>query len=211
MINIKGFADYISAVNEAVIMPIDYSDLMRELAEACAARPISIDQANMISWNHDVKFKRYDDFYRELPDEFKHTAPPRNTPLFGFIDSDNNVNIVLSIPAIGFRELGFISHMMQHESVHKGQWERRPNVEYTLPDANDRASYFSNKDEIMAFSQSIIEMMLSREGLRNISQLRDLLRRNPLYNDIKRVVSEDVLKKYNKYIYQYAEQYLNEE
>jgi hypothetical protein len=63
----------------------------------------------------------------------------------------------------------------------------------------------------MAFSQSIIEMMLSNEGLRNISQLRDLLRRNPLYNDIKRVVSEDVLKKYNKYIYQYAEQYLNEE
>jgi len=210
MINIKRFSDYVSSINEAVIMPIDYTELMRELAEACAVRPISVDQANMIAWNHDVKFKRYEDFYRELPDEFKHTAPPRNTPLFGFIDSDNNVNIVLNIPGIGFRELGFISHMIQHESVHKGQWERRPNVEYTLPDANDRASYFSNKDEIMAFSQSIIEMMLSREGLRDISQLRDLLKRNPLYNDIKKVVSEDVLRRYNKYIYQYAEQYLNQ-
>lgn len=209
MYNIKGFKDYTESVNEAVIMPIDYSDLMRELAEACAQRPISIDQANMIAWNHDVKFKRYDEFYRSLPDNLKHTAPPQNTPLFGYIDDENNVTIVLSIPGIGFRELGFISHMIQHESIHKGQWERRPNVEYTLPDANDRAKYFSNKDEIMAFSQSIVEIMLSRQRIREMSQLRELLKTNPLYNDIKKVVGEDVLKKYNKYIYQYAEQYLN--
>ena len=208
MYNIKGFEDYISAINEAVIMPIDYSELMRELTEACAQRPISIDQANMIAWNHDVKFKRYEDFYGALPDNLKHTAPPRNTPLFGFIDDENNVTIVLNIPGIGFRELGFISHMIQHESIHKGQWERRPNVEYTLPDANDRGKYFSNKDEIMAFSQSIIEMMMSQQRIREMSQLGTLLKSNPLYNDIKRVVSDDVLKKYNKYIYQYAEQYL---
>ena len=63
MDNIKGFKDYTASVNEAVIMPIDYSELMRELTEACAQRPISIDQANMIAWNHDVKFKRYDEFY----------------------------------------------------------------------------------------------------------------------------------------------------
>jgi hypothetical protein len=209
MHNIKGFKDYTTSVNEAVIMPIDYSELMRELSEACAQRPISIDQANMIAWNHDVKFKRYDEFYRSLPDNLKHTAPPQNTPLFGYIDDENNVTIVLSIPGIGFRELGFISHMIQHESIHKGQWERRANVEYTLPDANDRAKYFSNKDEIMAFSQSIVEIMLSHQRIRQMSQLRDLLKTNPLYNDIKKVVTEDVLKKYNKYIYQYAEQYLN--
>jgi hypothetical protein len=209
MHNIKGFKDYTTSVNEAVIMPIDYSELMRELSEACAQRPISIDQANMIAWNHDVKFKRYDEFYRSLPDNLKHTAPPQNTPLFGYIDDENNVTIVLSIPGIGFRELGFISHMIQHESIHKGQWERRANVEYTLPDANDRAKYFSNKDEIMAFSQSIVEIMLSHQRIRQMSQLRDLLKTNPLYNDIKKVVAEDVLKKYNKYIYQYAEQYLN--
>lgn len=209
MDNIKGFKDYTASVNEAVIMPIDYSELIRELTEACAQRPISIDQANMIAWNHDVKFKRYDEFYRSLPDNLKHTAPPQNTPLFGYIDEENNVTIVLSIPGIGFRELGFISHMIQHESIHKGQWERRDNVEYTLPDANDRTKYFSNKDEIMAFSQSIIEIMLSHQRIREMSQLRELLKTNPLYNDIKKVVSDDVLKKYNKYIYQYAEQYLN--
>jgi hypothetical protein len=62
----------------------------------------------------------------------------------------------------------------------------------------------------MAFSQSIIEMMLSNEGLRNMSQITTLLKKNPLYNDIKKVLSEDVLKKYNKYIYQYAEQYLEQ-
>jgi hypothetical protein len=209
MYNIKEFKDYIISVNEAVIMPIDYSELMRELTEACAQRPISIDQANMIAWNHDVKFKGYDEFYRSLPDNLKHTAPPRNTPLFGYIDDENNVTIVLSIPGIGFRELGFISHMIQHESIHKGQWERRANVEYTLPDANDRAKYFSNKDEIMAFSQSIVEIMLSHQRIRQMSQLKELLKTNHLYNDIKKVVGDDVLKKYNKYIYQYAEQYLN--
>ena len=176
MYNIKKFKDYTGPINEAVIMPIDYSELMRELAEACSQRPISIDQANMIAWNHDVKFKRYDEFYGALPDNLKHTAPPQNTPLFGYIDDDNNVTIVLNIPGIGFRELGFISHMIQHESIHKGQWERRANVEYTLPDANDRAKYFSNKDEIMAFSQSIVEIMLSRQRIRQMSQLRELLK-----------------------------------
>jgi hypothetical protein len=210
MYNIKGFKDYVSLINEAVIMPIDYTELIKELTEACGTRPISVEQANMIGNEHGVIFKTYNEFYEALPDHLKHTAPPRGTPIFGLVDSNNEVNIVVGIPAIGYRELGFISHVIQHESIHKGQWERRgENVEYTLPDANDRGSYFSNKDEIMAFSQSIIEMMMSMGGLRNMSQLGDLLGKNRLYLDIKRNVSEDVLKKYNKYIYQYAEQYLN--
>lgn len=216
MKNIKSFLDYFSPVNEAVIMPTNSVELIKELTNECCSnkneRILTLDSANKIGSKYGVIFKSYNDFYESLPEHLKHTAPPSNTPIFGLLDENNKINVVLGMPKITLYDINFISHIIQHESVHKGQEERRnKSVKYTLPDPKDSKSYFSTKDEIMAFSQSIIDMMLSREGFRDISQLRSLLKRNPLYNDIKKAVDEDVLKRYNKYIYQYAEQYLNKE
>ena len=222
MNNIKGFKDYISMVNEAVIMPKDIERMIEELRRDIARKGlISLDEANDIAEEHGVTFIDYSDFYDSLSPELKHTAPPQTTPVFGFFREDGMICIIVTgmdrmgiarTPHISGMNLGFINHIIQHESIHTEQWRRRGDkVKYTLPDPKDSKAYFSNKDEIMAFSQSMIEMMMSHEGLRDISQLRKLLSRNPLWMDIKKSgVSEDVKKKYLKYIYQYAEQYLNQ-
>jgi hypothetical protein len=222
MNNIKRFSDYISTVNEAIIMPREINPMISELRNDIARKGfLSLDEANDISEAYGVKFIDYSDFYDALSDNLKHTAPPRNTPVFGFFREDGIICVVVTgldrrgiegIPHISAMNLGFINHIIQHESIHTEQWRRREGkMEYTLPDPKDSRAYFSNKDEIMAFSQSMIEMMMSHEGLRNISQLKELLDRNRLWQDIKKSgVSEEVKKRYLKYIYQYAEQYLNQ-
>jgi len=222
MNSIKGFKDYVSMVNEAIIMPKNTGEMIERLRGDIARKGLlSLDEANDIAEEYGVIFMDYADFYRGLADELKHTAPPRNTPVFGFFREDGTICIVITgldrrgfegTPHISAMNLGFINHIIQHESIHADQWKRRDGkAEYTLPDPKDSEAYFSNKDEIMAFSQSMIEMMMSHEGLRNISQLKELLDRNRLWQDIKKSgVSEEVKKRYLKYIYQYAEEYLNQ-
>lgn len=222
MNNIKGFKDYVSMVNEAIIMPKNTEEMIERLRGDIARKGfLSLDEANDISEAYGVKFIDYSDFYDTLRDDLKHTAPPRNTPVFGFFREDGTICIIITgldrmgfegTPHISPMNLGLINHIIQHESIHTDQWKRRDGkAEYTLPDPKDRKSYFSNKDEIMAFSQSMIEMMMTHEGLTNISQLQRLLDRNRLWQDIKKSgVSEEVKKRYLKYIYQYAEQYLNQ-
>jgi hypothetical protein len=90
--------------------------------------------------------------------------------------------------------------------VHVGQWSRR-RVHQAGPNPMDRAAYFSNKDEIMAFSQSIADQLIAmgartpQEAIKQLSSLR-------LYLDIKRNVDSRTLKRYHKYIYLYLEEEL---
>ena len=203
--------NYKQFITEAAILPLSFRDMLNELSRACAYRPLSIQMTNTITEPYGVIFKTYDDFYTGLADHLKHTAPPRRTPLFGYIDADNRINIVASIPMIGIRELPFINHMAQHESVHLGQWEKRAGkVEWTLPDPNDRKAYFSNKDEIMAFSQSVSEMMINNQGVRSMDDIPGALSTNPLWRDIKGFVSDTVRTRYLKYIYQYIKAYVDD-
>ena len=68
----------------------------------------------------------------------------------------------------------------------------------------NKKEYFSNKEEIMAFSQSISDMLMKLNP-KNIKSALMLLNRNQLWNDIKEVVDKDVLQRYQKYIYLYLE------
>lgn len=176
---------------------------------------ISMEDINQISNQYGVYFIDYETFYQELSQELKHTAPPRNTPLFGFLDPNNNIKIVVNIPFIGIRELPFIKHICEHESVHREQWRKRGNnIEWTLPNANVPKEYFSNKDEIMAFSQSIVEMITNSMTLRPPGTLKGLINEleyNDLWKTIKRSVSEDVKNRYLKYITQYFQNYLSQQ
>lgn len=173
---------------------------------------ISMEDINQIANQYGVYFIDYNTFYEELPQELKHTAPPRNTPLFGFIDSNNSIKIVVNVPFIGIRELPFIKHICEHESVHREQWRRRGNnIEWSLPNANDSKEYFSNKDEIMAFSQSIVEMITNSRirAPKTLKGLIDELKYNDLWKTIKRTVDQDVKNRYLKYITQYFQDYLS--
>jgi hypothetical protein len=109
-----------------------------------------------------------------------------------------------------------------HERVHQGQNSRR-NIEFTLVNPTNRKKYFSNKDEIMAFSwtianglfknnnsiQNAIKELDSEIITKPIETLSSTRIRTPEYkmiwNDIKRNCDEKTLKRYRKYIYMYLE------
>jgi hypothetical protein len=73
-----------------------------------------------------------------------------------------------------------------------------------LGDVRDLKKYFSNKDEVMAFSQSISDMIMGR-GPKNLKDAIQRIKNNELYNDIKKHVDEEILKRYQKYIFLYLE------
>jgi hypothetical protein len=219
MNKIKKFADFVQ-LDEAAIMPRDIESMIASLRTEIARKGlISLYEANDIAEEYGVIFIDYNDFYESLRDDLKHTAPPRDVPVFGFFREDGMICIVVtgvdrrgieSMPSISAMNLGFINHIIQHESIHTEQWRRREGrVEYTLPDPKDRKLYFSNKDEIMAFAQSMVEMMMTQDRLTDISQLQRALNRNPLWQDIKKSgISDEVKNKYLKYVYEYANNYL---
>ena len=197
-------------VNEKVIMPSDFTNLERELRYFLVRGPVSRETANGIANKYNVYFLSYDEFYEGLPERSKHTAPPKGV-IFGYIGEDLTIRIVTPRPSISIMDLPFIHHMIQHESIHVGQWQRKSkDLVFEYPDPKDRAEYYSNKDEIMAFSQSIIEMMMSQNRLRSLEDLRMALETNPLWNNIKRVVPDEIKQRYLKYIYEYATNYLPE-
>jgi len=207
----KRIIDFSQFINERAIMPSDFSEMLDSIREACIFRPLTTRQLNEISEPYDVIFVTYDEFLDGLPEHLKNTAPPRDggIPIFGYIDSMNRINVVMIIPMLGIRELPFVNHIIQHESVHKGQWERRPEeIKWTLPDPNNRKEYFSNVDEIMAFSQSIAEMLMNQQRLSDLKMLPNELKRNPLWRDIKNYVDDRTKSRYLKYIYEYIKNYL---
>ena len=204
--------DFNSFINEKVIMPRDFSQMFDEIRNIVSFRPLTVYQINVTTRPFGVFFVTYDEFYDQLPEELKHTAPPRGIPLFGHVDANNNIKIVVSIPFIGVRELPFIHHMIQHESIHTGQWGKRAGrVEWTLPNPKDRKAYFSDKDEIMAFSQSIVDLLITNQNVKDLGEVPQQLERNRLWNDIKSQVDDDVKRRYLKYIYEYAKNYLDSE
>ena len=202
------------SVNEAVIMPKNFGKMMDEInSKTSKARhgDITLEEANKIGESYGVKFLNYDEFLEALPENLRHTAPPRGTPFFGFLDKNDTIKIVSGFGRVTFRDLGFINHILEHESVHIGQSERNKSGKCTLPNANDSKAYFSDKNEVMAFSQSIINMIHEMTPIRNLEQLKRALNSNPLWRNIKSAIGNDkeIKNRYLKYIYQYAEKYID--
>jgi hypothetical protein len=157
----------------------------------------------------------YNEFYQSLPDEDKKTAPPRHeAPFFAlfhtvrkkpmFVLSD--VNALRFIP--NFKEI--VDDIIGHERVHAGQVSRRKGGEYVLPNPNIEKDYFSNKEEIMAFSWSMANQIAKMsknfdESLLKFKSGRFGPMMTQLWNKINKVCSEEVVNRYRKMIYQYLD------
>ena len=74
-----------------------------------------------------------------------------------------------------------------------------------MPDPKKIGAYFADTDEIMSFSQSIVDMLINMDKVKSLKDGIKKLKDNRLYKDVKRNVSTEVLKKYHKYIYLYLE------
>jgi hypothetical protein len=171
----------------------------------------------------------YDDFYNSLSDADKRVAPPRQgVPFFALFHPENKkpmfVLVDRNAPRFipNFKEI--VDDIIRHEKIHAEQVRRKGDIEYSLPSPTDRKSYFSNKEEIMAFSWTIANGLSKRN--RNIESAMTSLdeefvihsgmgmrpeEHKMLWVDIKRYCDEIVLKRYRKYIYMYLDKILNKE
>ena len=197
--------------------------------------PITFERVVEIGERNGVEVVDYDTFYNELSDIDKTTAPPRNgVPVFALAnDETGRPRVVFGDmftkadappppPPPGFRlppnfrpprgpmpitmrEIDHIYHMLKHENIHLKQQAKRPGYTKPMPNPVNRGKYFTDTDEIMAFSQSIVDMLINTQRARNLKDAFDKLKNNHLYKDVKRYVTPEVLKKYHKYIYLYLE------
>ena len=179
-----------------------------EEAVLSARLPISTEEFAEIGAEYGIEIVDYDTFYAELSDAHRESAPPRGVPAFATVNPDTlRPRVIVNVPRIDMRLFDYIFHMLKHEMVHVGQWSRRAVQREGGPNPTDRTAYFSDKDEIMAFSQSIVDQMI-KMGARSISQGMLFLPQIRLYLDIRKAVDQTVLNRYHKYIYLYLEQEL---
>lgn len=153
---------------------------------------------------YSVEVVPYSTFIRELPDEHKDSAPDPRTHLFALLNPvTERPRVVVNVPMLGHREFKYIAHMIKHELIHMGQSARRP---YGMGaggfDPNDKTAYFSNKDEVMAFSHSVADQLL-QQGAGDMEEAMAMLPGLRLWKDIKANATPQALARYRKYIYQY--------
>ena len=164
---------------------------------------------------NDFDVVEYDEFYDSLGEADKKTAPPRGVPFFAlfnpirkkamFVICDRNT--IRRIP--NFKEI--VNDIIGHEKVHAEQTIRRDNIEFALPSPTDQKAYFSNKEEIMAFSWTISNDLSKKS--QTVEDAIDRLDREfsrdqwcQIWSSIKRVCDENVIKRYRKYIYMYLDE-----
>jgi hypothetical protein len=92
---------------------------------------------------------------------------------------------------------------------------RKGNINYKLPSPLDRKSYFSNKEEVMAFSFTI-----SNELSKRVTSAKSGMEKlqigidgpsGSLWFDIKKYCDEKTINRYKKYIYMYLTEIFNKE
>lgn len=188
---------YIKYFKEAIIMP--------DITEDDNTKISTFEDAVEYGKKNGYDVVMYDDFINSLSERNKETAPPKGqVPFFALFNPNTNR------PMFVFNFVNMISHMpmkeimddiIGHEKIHQQQNSRRK-VEFQLPDPTKMKKYFSNKDEIMAFSYSVSKelMKFSRNPKDAISNLG----KSRLWNDINRFIDDNkILNRYKKYIYLY--------
>jgi hypothetical protein len=198
-------------VSEAIIdwRTDELEDLESRLREI--NRPISREQFAQIVSEYGIDVLDYDTFYDNLADENKAGAPPRQAGLFAlFNPNSRRPQLVVSLPYLPPPAIAHALHMIKHEIIHSHQAARRPEHLTTGGwNVHNKKEYFSNKDEVMAFSHSVADELLSR-GYRTPTDAIHNLDKSMLWKSIRRAnPTEDTLNRYRKYIYLYLTQELN--
>jgi len=175
---------HLKRFNEAII---DWeTDNIKSFYQELKGRkfPLSFSDLKEVGDMNDIEVVDYKTFYDELPnEEMKKDAPPRNAPR---------------------HLLDYIYHMLKHENIHIEQKRRnKDNKGEFLGDVRNKKEYFSNKDEIMAFSQSISDMVMDMCPY-NMQEAIKMIEKTPLWREIQ-ILDDKVQKRYKKYIYLYLE------
>lgn len=171
-----------------------------------------LDYAN----KNDFDLVKYTEFYNSLSDIDRKTAPPKQTPFFALFHPIRKkpmfVIAHINIPKMFPNFKNIVDGIIGHERIHAGQAGRK-NAEYILPNPLDRKIYFSNKEEIMAFSYTIAKEIISNNDFhKSYGRGEDLtkvlpskLKYSNTYAAVKKYVDQKTLNRYKKYIYLYVQ------
>lgn len=155
----------------------------------------------------------YDDFYNSLSENNKKEAPPRSAPFFAIFHPIRKrpmfvVGNEMLIGRMINKEL--VNDIIGHERIHSEQSRRKVSIDYKLPSPLDRKSYFSNKEEIMAFSWTIANDISKKANNFEEAKISFINSSNRIWGDIKKICDEKTIKRYKKYIYLYLEKIFTE-
>jgi hypothetical protein len=197
---------HLKRFNEAII---DWeTDNIKSFYQELKGRkfPLSFSDLKEVGDMNDIEVVDYKTFYDELPnEEMKKDAPPRNAPAFATVNPNTNkARVVVNFYSVPRHLLDYIYHMLKHENIHIEQKRRnKDNKGEFLGDVRNKKEYFSNKDEIMAFSQSISDMVMDMHPY-DMEEAIKMIEKTPLWIEIK-ILDDKVQKRYKKYIYLYLE------
>jgi hypothetical protein len=198
-------------LNEAII---DYSsDELNSFindAKSIISKKRVISQVDLakIANKNNIESVDYNTFFKELPADKKRSAPPKGedrVPVFALVNPNTKKpRIVCQVDYLDNNLLDRVIHMLKHELVHVKQSEKSNGIAGdNLDSPKDKKTYFENKSEIMAFSQSIADILVNQFDAKDIKQALGMIGKVELYYDIKKNVSDKVLNKYHKYIFLY--------
>jgi len=196
---------------EAVIIPSKIED---------NATVNSFESAVEFGKRNDFDVVDYDEFYNSLSEENKKTAPPRQgMPFFALFNPVRRKAMFVLVDSNAARFIPNFKEIMLdiigHERVHAEQSLRKGTIDYKLPSPLDRKEYFSNKEEVMAFSFTIATEL--SKVTRSVESGMEKLQRGVggqaghLWFDIKKYCDEKTVNRYRKYIYMYLDKIFNKE
>jgi len=211
---------YLRRFNEGVIKPYNFDECFSELGNI---ENITIDDINRIFNQVSVEFVDVIYFKSKLQTNKEIELVPENMPsLFGgvrFAAHNVYTNIMyiciiedVFISSINRRHgkeklIEFLNEILRHESIHKQQAEKRPNV--TIRNLENSpvnpTKYFSSTDEIMAYAQTFIDQCRQRKMSDGdiIQQLKSKRGGVSWVDDVYSKLPFDVIKRFKKYVYKY--------
>jgi hypothetical protein len=185
---------------EAVIMP---DELQND------TRIESLEQLIEYGEKNGFDVVDYEEFYNSLSDVDKKSVPDKIiTPFFALYHPIRKKPMFVVVFFDFLKRIPnytqLIDDIIMHETIHKKQNINRK-IDYILPDTRN-IIYFSNKDEVMAFSWSIAKELTRK--YKTIKSAMDNLSSIKLYKHIEHHIDRETLKRYHKYIYLYLEKML---
>lgn len=209
--------DYLKSYNESIIN-VEFNNLEKFLG-----RKISNNLLNQLS-------KIDNRIYFITKEEFNNSYIDLKTDnsIVGMIGEDVNNNTLIYIvidtmvhPIFNEITRRELLSTIKHELIHFEQRKRR-NFKGINYDYKKQEDYYKNTDEIMAISYSIVTQLIDYveiyrhqfyfvghnkdDYFKSLKILDDI---SPSYNFIKNKIGGKVLKKYDKYIYQYLKEYVD--
>jgi hypothetical protein len=158
---------------------------------------------------NEVDVVEYEGFIKTLsPEERKGVPKKHSVPFFALFNPNTKkpMFVVCNKQLRYFLSKKTFDNIIMHERIHAKQFSSR-NIQLPLVSPNDMEKYFSNKDEIMAFSWSIAKDLFDSE--KTFEKSIKSLSNNIMWQTIKRCCGIEVQSKYKKYIYLYLEHLSN--